>query len=198
MIRNGFFRKARVWMVGVFCGLWLCAGPALAADRLTLDQVRAYLARPHVYMLMRHAYAPGTGDPENFDLQDCFTQRNLDDGGRSQAATTGQELRAAGIVFDKIYTSQWCRCKETARLLKFDARIEELPELNSSWRKEREDAKAHAARLREFFAGRPAEETALYVSHQANILSATGVGLASGQSVLIEYSDGRMTVLGVY
>ena len=177
---------------------WTGLVSAGETPRLSLEQIAAYLDRPHVYMLMRHAYAPGTGDPDNFDLQDCFTQRNLDDRGRYQATAAGKELRAAGIDFDKVYTSQWCRCKETARLLGFDVPVEELPVLNSSWRRPREEAGAQADRLREFFSGRPAEENGLYVSHQANILTLTGVGLASGQSVLITYQDGRLTVLGLY
>ena len=65
-------------------------------------------------LLIRHALAPGFGDPHNFDLNDCSTQRNLDGEGREQASRIGEKIKAAGIKFSKIYSSQWCRCLETA------------------------------------------------------------------------------------
>ncbi|MCA9403067.1 MAG: histidine phosphatase family protein [Candidatus Omnitrophica bacterium] len=172
--------------------------PVQAAERLTPEQVRDYLAQPGVHMLMRHAYAPGTGDPEHLDIQDCSTQRNLNDQGRSQAMSLGKELHRFGIHFHKIYTSQWCRCKETARLLKHDVPLEELTDLNSIWNLDREHVEGQTRRLREFIASRPPGVPLLFVTHQANILALTEVGVASGQSVLIEYTDGRLQVLGIY
>ena len=76
-----------------------------------LDSVNADI------LFLRHALAPGFGDPDNFDLKDCDTQRNLDAKGRSQAAKIGEELRLRNIEFTEILSSQWCRCKETANLL---------------------------------------------------------------------------------
>ena len=70
----------------------------------------------HVLML-RHANAPGTGDPAQFQLRDCATQRNLDDSGRAQARAIGAWLRSKGIAKAQVYSSQWCRCLETAALL---------------------------------------------------------------------------------
>jgi len=61
--------------------------------------------------------APGFGDPENFNLADCNTQRNLDDTGRAQAVKIGIEFKSYGIEFEEILSSQWCRCKDTANLL---------------------------------------------------------------------------------
>ncbi len=68
-------------------------------------------------LFLRHALAPGFGDPDNFDLKNCDTQRNLDIKGRSQASKIGEELRLRNIKFTEILSSQWCRCKETANLL---------------------------------------------------------------------------------
>ena len=79
---------------------------------------------------MRHATAPGTGDPAEFQLDDCATQRNLSAVGREQARATGARLRAAGITSAEVYSSQWCRCLETARLLGL-GEVLELPALNS-------------------------------------------------------------------
>ncbi|MEM6421797.1 MAG: histidine phosphatase family protein, partial [Pseudomonadota bacterium] len=82
---------------------------------------------------MRHALAPGTGDPAAFELRDCATQRNLDARGRAQAVATGQMIRDAGIRIDAVLSSQWCRCLDTARLLDLGPVIEE-PALNSFFR----------------------------------------------------------------
>ena len=79
---------------------------------------------------MRHALAPGTGDPAGFALGDCSTQRNLDDRGRAQARRTGQALREAGVTFDHVWTSQWCRARDTAELLDM-GEVVEKPPLNS-------------------------------------------------------------------
>ncbi len=178
--------------------MWSAAGTVTAADRLTLEEVREHLAKPRHHLLMRHAYAPGTGDPENFDIRDCFTQRNLDSAGRRQAADTGATLRAAGLRFDAVYTSQWCRCQETARLLKMGPSVEELPALNSTWLRGDDRTREQSRRLGEFLAGLPPDATTLLVTHQANILAFTGVGPVSGQSVLIEYTDDGPSVIGVY
>ncbi|MEK9568015.1 MAG: hypothetical protein VW124_03375, partial [Paracoccaceae bacterium] len=62
-------------------------------------------------LFLRHALAPGFGDPDNFDLKNCDTQRNLDIKGRSQASKIGEELRLRNIKFTEILSSQWCRCK---------------------------------------------------------------------------------------
>ena len=64
-------------------------------------------------ILMRHALAPGTGDPADFALDDCSTQRNLSDEGRAQARMIGEAFASRGIRIDEVLTSQWCRCRET-------------------------------------------------------------------------------------
>ena len=68
-------------------------------------------------LFMRHALAPGFGDPDHFFVNDCSTQRNLDETGRAQARLIGAKLAAADINFSAIYSSYWCRCLETAQLL---------------------------------------------------------------------------------
>jgi phosphohistidine phosphatase SixA len=67
-------------------------------------------------IFIRHAYAPGSGDPNNFNLNDCYTQRNLNKEGRVQAQNIGKFFRNNKIKIDKILTSEWCRCKETAKI----------------------------------------------------------------------------------
>ena len=67
-------------------------------------------------IFIRHAYAPGSGDPDNFNLNDCSTQRNLSDEGREQAKLIGKFFRENHIKVDKVLSSEWCRCKETAKI----------------------------------------------------------------------------------
>jgi len=67
-------------------------------------------------IFIRHAYAPGSGDPNNFNLNDCSTQRNLSEEGREQAKLIGKFFRENHIKVDKVLSSEWCRCKETAKI----------------------------------------------------------------------------------
>ena len=67
-------------------------------------------------IFIRHAYAPGSGDPVNFNLNDCSTQRNLSEEGRKQAKYIGEFFRNKKIKIDQVISSEWCRCKETAEI----------------------------------------------------------------------------------
>ena len=67
-------------------------------------------------IFIRHAYAPGGGDPENFDINDCDTQRNLSEEGRNQAKKIGNFFIENNVPIFKVFSSEWCRCKETAKL----------------------------------------------------------------------------------
>ena len=67
-------------------------------------------------IFIRHAYAPGNGDPTGFNLNDCFTQRNLSEDGKKQAQRIGEFFNKNKIEIDKVLSSEWCRCKETAKI----------------------------------------------------------------------------------
>ena len=67
-------------------------------------------------IFIRHAYAPGSGDPSNFNLNDCSTQRNLNKDGKKQSEHIGELFRDKKIKIDKVLSSEWCRCKETAEI----------------------------------------------------------------------------------
>lgn len=84
-------------------------------------------------VLLRHAIAPGTGDPADFQLDDCSTQRNLSDAGRQQAMEIGKAFRDRNIPATKVLSSQWCRCLETAELMEM-APVEPFLPLNSFFR----------------------------------------------------------------
>ena len=78
--------------------------------------ILATLKEGNKLIFIRHAYAPGGGDPENFDINDCNTQRNLSESGRLQAKNIGNFFKENQINFKKVYSSEWCRCKETAEI----------------------------------------------------------------------------------
>jgi broad specificity phosphatase PhoE len=139
--------------------------------------------------------APGTGDPPEFTIGDCGTQRNLSAEGRAQAARLGARLRANGIESARVVSSQWCRCLETARLLGLGP-VEELPLLNSFYRRGERRA-PQTEGLKEWLAGRDFDGPLVLVTHQVNITALTGVYPASGELVVIGTSDqGDVTVLG--
>ena len=89
------------------------------AAELTLEE---YIRNPYGNVIfLRHALAPGfdaKGEPDKFNIDDCSTQRNLNSVGIDQAIELGNIISDSGLIFQKIYSSQWCRCLETAKLLK--------------------------------------------------------------------------------
>jgi phosphohistidine phosphatase SixA len=170
---------------------------ALAVALLLAPQAGAQwqaLERPGAVAIMRHAIAPGTGDPSDFRLGDCSTQRNLDARGRDQAHAIGAAIRAAGLQIDRVLTSQWCRSRETAELLGLGP-VEEMPALNSFFRdRARRDAQTRAVRA--YLAGLPDDQRVILVTHQVNITALTGRGVASGEVFVLDVApDGGVTVL---
>ncbi|MEM9764941.1 MAG: histidine phosphatase family protein [Pseudomonadota bacterium] len=152
------------------------------------------LAGPRTHAIMRHALAPGTGDPARFVVDDCSTQRNLDARGREQAREIGRRLAVAGIRFDGILSSQWCRCLDTARLLDLGP-VSEEPSLNSFFR-QRERAPVQTASVLELLAARPADETLMLVTHQVNVSALTDRFTTSGEMIVFQLAGERVEVLG--
>lgn len=145
-------------------------------------QVSAAASNDRTFIVMRHALAPGTGDPSGFALEDCQSQRNLDARGRQQAAEIGALFRANGIEDTVVFSSQWCRCLETASLLKIGAVIP-LESLNSFFNR-REQGPDQTRAVRQWLASRPPSiSPPVLVTHQVNITALTGVYPASGELV---------------
>ena len=133
-------------------------------------------------MFMRHALAPGYGDPSYFDVNDCATQRNLDATGRAQAASLGKVLRQHEIRFDEIKSSQWCRCQETARLLNV-GKVVPFTGLNSFF-EEHADRDQTLRQLKSYLDSLKKDELVLLVTHQVVISAVTGIYAPSGGVVL--------------
>ena len=136
-----------------------------------------------VVFLMRHALAPGMGDPQNFDMNDCKTQRLLSEEGRLQAWMVGEKFRQSGLKSARVKSSQWCRCKETAKLLRLGV-VEEIQFLNSFFdTPERERPQTTA--LRKWLFEQASLSGLILVTHQVNITALTGVVPSSGELVVI-------------
>jgi len=150
------------------------------------------LDAPGAVALMRHALAPGMSDPAGFTLGDCATQRNLDARGRAQARAIGAALRARGIRFDRVYTSQWCRCRDTAALLSAGP-VEAAPALNSFYADFTREAASTAA-LRALIAATSGRR--LFVTHQVNISALTGRAPRSGEVLIVRMTETGTELLG--
>lgn len=167
-------RRFRIGFWGLALLSVLAGVPASAATVALAD-----LAQPGRILMLRHALAPGNGDPPGFQLDDCSTQRNLDGTGRQQARSLGRALASAGIRSASLYSSQWCRCQETARLLALGP-VTLLPALNSTYGRPQERA-ARVAALRSFLAQLPVDgRPVVLVTHQFTINEFTQAGTPSG------------------
>jgi broad specificity phosphatase PhoE len=137
-------------------------------------------------IMFRHALAPGFGDPSNFRVDDCGTQRNLDARGREQSKAIGSQFKRLGFSSDVVYSSPWCRCLETARLMdigpvtSFDGlgsffegyvdRSQTLERLNTQL-----DSIAKSQ-----------DKPVVMVTHQVVISAVTRMGTASGEAILYD------------
>jgi phosphohistidine phosphatase SixA len=148
-------------------------------------------------VLMRHAEAPGIGDPANFTPGVCATQRNLSVDGRKQAERIGERFRANGIVAASVYSSPWCRCVDTATLLKLGPVAESLmiasTYQNSAPNNPAEDIDA----VRNWLATIKSDKAVVVVTHQVNITALTNIFPASGEMIVVRVGDkGEVDVVG--
>jgi 8-oxo-(d)GTP phosphatase len=184
----------RLW-TGLGTGL-LAILSLLVAPTYADDAVLARLQEPGTVLLLRHALAPGTGDPPGFQLDDCSTQRNLSEAGREQARALGERLRAAGIREARVYSSRWCRCLETAELLALGP-VQPEPALDSFFQR-RAEGPDRTATAREKLRGLPPGLPVVMLTHQVNISALTGEFTPSGAGVIIRIApDGEQEILGV-
>ena len=133
-------------------------------------------------IFLRHALAPGVGDPENFIKEDCSTQRNLNNKGRLQARLIGNYLRSTNLKFSQILTSEWCRCIDTAKELNL-GQWTTFSGLNSFFQEyEKKDQVMN--KLQKKLDSLGYSDLALFVTHQVVISEQTGIVPRSGEMVL--------------
>jgi len=180
--------------------VWLLLGLALFHGALAASELSDHLKAGDHVLLMRHAYAPGVGDPPGYSLERCETQRLLNDEGKSQAMRIGQWLRAQGIDRASLYTSAWCRCQQTAELLNM-GRVRVEPSL-ASFFSQPDQAAVRNESLQDFIARSLRAKTGqalILVTHQVNIREFMGKGIGSGDMVLARVNgQGQMIEYRTY
>ncbi len=136
-------------------------------------------------IFIRHAYAPGSGDPKNFNLNDCSTQRNLNNSGRVQSKNLGNLFSTHKIKIRKIYSSEWCRCKETAAIA--FKRFETKKFLNSFYSSQFEkNRKRQVKEFEEFINNWDKKENLIFVTHYVFISEILNYAPASGEIVIAD------------
>ena len=145
---------------------------------------------------MRHALAPGNGDPKKFLIGDCRTQRNLDETGRRQAFEIGKKLKKSGLIFSAVYTSRWCRCIETADILDLGYAIP-FDGLNSFYQGHF-DRDVVLEKLRtKLKTISKVDNPTLMVTHFVTIQAITGMSVRSGSIVVYDLKTGTGSELAL-
>ena len=189
-MRQSFLTGWTAALIGLF---WLLALPAQAGPLAdAIDEINADV------LFLRHALAPGFGDPDNFSIHDCRTQRNLSQAGREQSRRIGQYLRDEAIEIEVILSSRWCRCVETAAELGlgtftthdglnsfFDSHVDRAETIRL--------LRAYMDRMNASSANGP---VTLMVTHQVVITAITGIAPQSGGFVAYNSRTGAVKRAG--
>jgi phosphohistidine phosphatase SixA len=185
-------RRTFVRRVAVLLGAspWFPA-PAQADEAAVLQALRA----GGVAVLLRHAQTtPGVGDPPGWRLEDCASQRNLDEPGRAQARRVGEWFARQRIVPTVVRNSPWCRTRDTA-MLAF-GRSQDWPALANRFGNRDAQQPALADEVLRYIADLKPGQLALLVSHGSSIQAFVGEYLAQGEAVVVRGrrgADGTVT-----
>jgi broad specificity phosphatase PhoE len=170
--------------------LWLLTVSTAHASDAIWEALRA----PGSVLVVRHSYAPGSFDPPTARLDDCSTQRNLDETGRAQARRLGEEFRRHGIAVGRILSSPRCRCLDTARLAFGEPQAWDA--LQGALRDEALRQRQLAAirqRMTEHGGGPPL----VLVTHGSVVTDLTGLSVRMGAIVVLRRTaDGSHAVVG--
>jgi phosphohistidine phosphatase SixA len=148
-------------------------------------------------VLMRHAIAPGGGDPAGFTLGDCSTQRQLSAQGRSQARAIGEQFTSQDIPIAGVRSSRWCRAVDTATLLSL-GKVRTASALDSVFTASERVADQKKRQTERIIRDhRNKSGVLILVGHQANIIDLTGIAPDSGGAVVVKAdASGRIRVIG--
>ena len=143
-------------------------------------------------VMIRHAYAPGSGDPDHFSIKDCSTQRNLSKKGIKQSKLIGNFFKKNKIPIDIVFSSEWCRCKETA-LYAFKS-FETNSFLNSFYSSKFQNNKdKQITRLKDYIKKWKGKKNLIFITHYVVIEEILNVSLSSGEIVIF---DTEFNVIG--
>ena len=151
-----------------------------------------YLKEGKKIIFMRHALAPGTADPKNFNINDCSTQRNLNEEGRSQSKRIGNFFKNKNIRIDKVLSSEWCRCKDTANIA--FGNFQTFSALNSFY--EARFAKNKSKQIKElksFLNNWESDSNLIIVTHYVLISSLLNRTTSSGEMII---TDKKLNIFG--
>lgn len=174
----------------------LTAQTSFANELAIWDKLQGTTPKGYV-LLMRHSFAPGVGDPENFSLNDCSTQRNLSDIGRQDARDIGKWLERRQIKITRVESSRWCRAIETAELLNL-GKVRLNRNLDSLFQESDLVNHPQTIRIRKQIVDyRNKTGLLILVGHFVNISAITNVGVASGEGVVVRAdSKGVIRIVG--
>ena len=144
-------------------------------------------------IFIRHAYAPGSGDPINFNIKDCSTQRNLNKEGREQSATIGLSFKKHTIPIENIISSEWCRCKETTSIA-FGNKYEVNSFLNSFYDERfSKNKEKQIKNLKNYVKNLKGNQNLIFVTHYVVIYELLDINTLSGEIVV---SDRNFNLIG--
>jgi len=162
----------------------------IAASQLTHAGLKEDLETGSYVLMMRHADAPGYSDPNGYNLTDCSTQRNLGDAGKTQAKMIGQWLKTQDIMSAQVFSSPWCRCKDTGTLLnKGSVTVE--PSLGSFFENRGnrlEQTRLTQIKIAQLLKTSP-RKPVIMVTHQVNIHAFAGQSVSSGGMILVKVNQ---------
>ena len=165
-----------------------------AFDSNAENTVVSLLKEEGKIVFIRHSIAPGGGDPDNFSLNDCSTQRNLSKKGIEQSKQIGEFFKKNKVIISKVLSSQWCRCKDTA----FHAfgKYEEFFALNSTFQiKFSGNSKKQAEALKNFVKKWDGKGNIIFVTHYVIILKHTNYAPSSGELVITDKNFNVLSTL---
>ncbi len=145
-------------------------------------------------VLLRHAYAPGVGDPANFDIDNCATQRNLSDRGEHQARRIGALFAARAAPIDHIETSRFCRCRDTAAIAFRDEEVIDNDALD--WFPDDEENETRLERIREEIRSYSGSRNLILVTQEEVIKALVGAGAREGEAVIVSRGADSLGVAG--
>jgi broad specificity phosphatase PhoE len=153
------------------------------------------LRAPGSVVVLRHSYAPGAFDPPTARLDDCSTQRNLDENGRTQARRIGEAFRKNGIAVGSVLSSPRCRCLDTARLA-FEREPQSWEPLQGALNDE-ERRRRQLVEIRKAIAAHREGPPLVLVTHGSVVNDLTGLNVRMGAFVVMRReADGRHRVVG--
>ena len=164
------------------CGLFMARVPSWAAEPSA--ELAKVWRRERGVLLIRHTVTEaGIGDPPAFVLGQCPTQRNLNDAGRQAARMIGHWMRTHQLAPDAVFSSQWCRCQDTARLA--FSQYQDWPALNSTFEGQG-DLKVQMQAIKERLQTMPSERMEVWVTHQVIMTALVGAYPAMGEGFVVD------------